>query len=54
MFWDKVAGLYDLFEIVYNGKVYRKKLTKRILCWMKLGRHMLEAMARQQSEQTRL
>lgn len=23
MFWDKVAGLYDLFEIVYNGKVYQ-------------------------------
>lgn len=22
MFWDKVAGLYDLFEIVYNRKVY--------------------------------
>ena len=23
MFWDKVSGLYDLFETVYNGKVYR-------------------------------
>lgn len=23
MFWDKVAGLYDFFETVYNGKVYR-------------------------------
>ncbi len=23
MFWDKVAGLYDVFENVYNGKVYR-------------------------------
>lgn len=23
MFWDKVSGLYDLFEIVYNGKVYQ-------------------------------
>lgn len=23
MFWDKVSGFYDLFETVYNGKVYR-------------------------------
>lgn len=23
MFWDKVSGLYDLFETAYNGKVYR-------------------------------
>lgn len=23
MFWDKVSGVYDLFETVYNGKVYR-------------------------------
>ena len=23
MFWDKAAGLYDLFEILYNGKVYK-------------------------------
>lgn len=23
MFWDKVSGFYDLFEILYNGKVYR-------------------------------
>lgn len=23
MFWDKAAGLYDLFETVYNGKVYK-------------------------------
>lgn len=22
MYWDKVAGLYDLFESVYNGKVF--------------------------------
>ena len=22
MFWDKVSPLYDLFESVYNGKVY--------------------------------
>ena len=24
MFWDKVAGLYDLFENIYNKKVYRE------------------------------
>ena len=24
MFWDKVAKYYDLFEKVYNGKVYKK------------------------------
>lgn len=29
MFWDKVSGLYDLFETVYNGKVYRG-LGKRV------------------------
>lgn len=23
MFWDKVSGLYDLFETLYNGSVYR-------------------------------
>ncbi len=22
MFWDKVSGMYDLFETLYNGKVY--------------------------------
>lgn len=29
MFWDKVAGFYDFFETVYNGKVY-KKLGKKV------------------------
>lgn len=24
MFWDKVAGVYDLFENLYNKKVYRE------------------------------
>lgn len=24
MFWDKISPLYDLFENVYNGKVYRE------------------------------
>ena len=23
MFWDQVSGLYDLFETIYNRKVYR-------------------------------
>ena len=23
MFWDKIAGLYDIFETVYNGRVYK-------------------------------
>lgn len=23
MFWDKISGLYDLFENVYNKKVYK-------------------------------
>lgn len=23
MFWDKIAGAYDFFETVYNGKVFR-------------------------------
>ncbi|MBP3477532.1 MAG: class I SAM-dependent methyltransferase [Lachnospiraceae bacterium] len=33
MFWDKVSGFYDLFEILYNGKVYRglgKKIAEEI------------------------
>lgn len=24
MFWDKVSGLYDFIETIYNGKVYRR------------------------------
>ena len=27
MFWDRVAGVYDLFADVYNGKVNRKMCT---------------------------
>lgn len=23
MFWDRIAKLYDFFEVVYNGKVYK-------------------------------
>ena len=33
MFWDKVSVLYDIFEMVYNGKVYQglgKKVAKEI------------------------
>ena len=33
MFWDKVSGFYDLFETIYNGKVYRglgKRIAKEI------------------------
>lgn len=33
MFWDNVSGLYDFFETVYNGKVYRglgKKVAEEI------------------------
>lgn len=33
MFWDKISSLYDLFETVYNGKVYQglgKKVTEKI------------------------
>lgn len=33
MFWDKVSAFYDLFEILYNGKVYRglgKKVAEEI------------------------
>ena len=29
MFWDKVSSVYDLFETLYNGKVYRG-LGKRV------------------------
>ena len=24
MFWDKISPLYDLFENVYNGRVYEE------------------------------
>lgn len=33
MFWDKISSLYDLFETVYNGKVYQglgKKVAEKI------------------------
>lgn len=33
MFWDKVSSVYDLFETIYNGKVYQglgKKVSEEI------------------------
>ena len=32
MFWNKIAGLYDLFENIYNKKVYTgyRKESRRI------------------------
>ena len=41
MFWDKVAGIYDLVETVYNGRVY-KNLGKRIAQEMEAGDVVLE------------
>lgn len=29
MFWDTIAGVYDLFENVYNGKV-NKELCREV------------------------
>lgn len=29
MFWDTIAGVYDLFENIYNGKV-NKKLCREV------------------------
>ena len=29
MFWNKIAGVYDLFENIYNKKVYAR-LGKRV------------------------
>ena len=34
MFWNKIAGLYDLFENIYNKKVYTgtgKKVAEYII-----------------------
>ena len=41
MFWDKVAGIYDLVETVYNGRVY-KNLGKRLAKEMEAGDVVLE------------
>ncbi|MDE6924685.1 MAG: hypothetical protein K2O97_07285 [Acetatifactor sp.] len=41
MFWDKVSGLYDFFETVYNGRVYRN-LGKRVAEEMEQNDAVLE------------
>lgn len=41
MFWDKAAGLYDLFENVYNGKVNRE-LSERVAEMMETTDRVLE------------
>ena len=41
MFWDKVSGLYDIFETVYNGKVYRE-LGKKVAEEMEPGDIVLD------------
>lgn len=41
MFWDKVSILYDFFETVYNGKVYRE-LGKKVAEEMEPGDIVLE------------
>lgn len=41
MFWDKVSVLYDFFETVYNGKVYRG-LGKKVAQEMEPGDIVLE------------
>ena len=41
MFWDQVSGLYDFFETVYNGKVYRG-LGSRVAAEINLNDTVLE------------
>lgn len=41
MFWDQVSGLYDFFETVYNGKVYRG-LGERVAAEIELNDTVLE------------
>lgn len=41
MFWDQVSGLYDFFETVYNGKVYRG-LGERVAAEIGLNDTVLE------------
>lgn len=41
MFWDRISGLYDLFETVYNGKVYRG-LGERVASEIELNDTVLE------------
>jgi len=41
MFWDKVAGVYELFETVYNGKVNRQ-LCREVASLMEDSDRVLE------------
>lgn len=41
MFWDRVAGVYDLFANFYNGKVH-KELCKRVESMISPTDHVLE------------
>lgn len=41
MFWDKAAAFYDLFENVYNGKVY-KGLARQVACYVSVNDKVLE------------
>lgn len=41
MFWDKVSGMYDLFETLYNGKVYAQ-LGKDVAEWIEPEDTVLE------------
>lgn len=41
MFWDRVSGLYDFFETVYNGNVYRG-LGERVAAEIGLNDTVLE------------
>lgn len=41
MFWDKVSGLYDIFESVYNGRVYRS-LGEKVASEIEAGDTVLE------------
>lgn len=41
MFWNKIAGVYDLFENIYNGKVNRE-FTSRVASYINNGDKVLE------------
>lgn len=41
MFWDNISGLYDFFETLYNGKVYRE-LGERVAEEIECGDVVLE------------
>lgn len=41
MFWDKVSGLYDLFETIYNNKVYNET-GKRVAEYLSSSDKVLE------------